>query len=178
MGVQVRHKEIIRRGRVFNVTLENVRLPNGACIDMEIIRHPGAAAIAALTGNQDILMLKQYRHAIGSYWWEIPAGTFDPAEAPLSCAKRELAEETGYTAGSWEALGAVTPVPGYSDERIHLFLARDLTLADQHLDFDEIIEVHPLPLEQVIAMIVDGRIEDAKSIAAVFKVMHKLDLRL
>jgi len=174
MGVRVNRKEIIRHGRVFDVTLENVNLPNGACIDMEIIRHPGAAAIIALTDNQEILMLKQYRHAIGTYWWEIPAGTFDGREEPLACAQRELTEETGYAARSWQTLGAVTPVPGYSDERIHLFLARDLTPANQHLDFDEIIEVHALPLDQVIAMIVDGRIDDAKSITAVFRVLHKL----
>jgi len=174
MGVRVNRQEIIRHGRVFDVTLENVSLPNGACIDMEIIRHPGAAAIVALTDNHEILMLKQYRHAIGTYWWEIPAGTFDGREAPLTCAQRELTEETGYAARNWEALGAVTPLPGYSDEKIHLFLARDLTPADQHLDFDEIIEVHPLPLDQVVAMIIDGRIDDAKSITAVFRVLHKL----
>jgi ADP-ribose pyrophosphatase len=176
MGVRIQHKEIIRHGRVFDVTLENVSLPNGASIDMEIIRHPGAAAIVPLTGNQQILMLKQYRHAIGSYWWEIPAGTFNGKEEPLACAQRELTEETGFAARIWDPLGAVTPVPGYSDERIHLFLARDLIPAVQHLDFDEIIEVHPLPLDQVVSMILDGRIEDAKTIAAVFRVLFKLEL--
>jgi ADP-ribose pyrophosphatase len=174
MDVRIQRKEIIRHGRVFDVTLENVSLPNGVCVDMEIIRHPGAAAIVPLTDNQEILMLKQYRHAIGSYWWEIPAGTFDGKEEPLACAQRELIEETGYKARIWEPLGAVTPVPGYSDERIHLFMARDLIPTAQHLDFDEIIEVHPLPLDQVVAMIVDGRIEDAKSISAVFRVLFKL----
>jgi ADP-ribose pyrophosphatase len=174
MGVRIQRKEIIRHGRVFDVTLENVSLPNGSAIDMEIIRHPGAAAIVPLTGNHEILMLRQYRHAIGTYWWEIPAGTFDGKEEPLACAQRELTEETGYSARIWEPLGAVTPVPGYSDERIHLFLASDLIPAAQNLDSDEIIEVHPLALNQVVAMIVDGRIEDAKSIAAVFKALFKL----
>ena len=110
---------------------------------------------------------------MGTYWWEIPAGTFDGKEDPLVCAKRELAEETGYTAKSWEPLGAVTPVPGYSDERIHLFLAKGLTRSAPDLDFDEIIEVHPLPFDQVAEMIIQGRIEDAKTIAAVFRLMHK-----
>ena len=166
-------KEIIRHGRVFDITLEDVSLPNGARIDMEIIRHPGAAAIAAMTDNQEILMLRQYRHAVGAYWWEIPAGTFDGPEDPLVCAQRELAEETGYTAAVWDSLGAVTPVPGYSDERIHLFMARELILSAPRPDFDEIIEVHSLPLNRVVKMIVEGRIEDAKTIAAVFKVLHK-----
>jgi ADP-ribose pyrophosphatase len=174
MTVRVQRKEIIYHGRVFDLTLENVSLPNGVSVEMEIIRHPGAAAIVPLTSNQEILMLKQYRHAIGTYWWEIPAGTFDGKEEPLACAQRELAEETGYTARIWEPLGKLTPVPGYSDERIHLFMARDLIPTAQHLDFDEIIEVRALPLDQVVAMIVDGRIEDAKSIAAVFRVLFKL----
>lgn len=177
MSVTVHRKELIRHGRVFDITLENVRLPNGACIDMEIIRHPGAAAIAALTADQEILMLKQYRHAVGQFWWEIPAGTFEAQEAPLACAKRELTEETGYRAQTWEPLGAVTPVPGYSDERIHLFLARDLSSSSQHLDFDEVIEVHPLPLDHVVQMIVDGEIEDAKTVTAIFRTLHKLKIK-
>ena len=174
MESRIHHKEIIRHGRVFDITLENVSLPNGARIDMEVIRHPGAAAIAALTDQREILMLRQYRHAVGTYWWEIPAGTFNGREDPLACAQRELAEETGYSARRWEPLGAVTPVPGYSDERIHIFLAKELDRSAPHLDFDEIIEVHPLPLDQVVKMIVEGGIEDAKTITAVFRVLHKL----
>jgi ADP-ribose pyrophosphatase len=174
MESRIHHKEIIRHGRVFDITLENVSLPNGARIDMEIIRHPGAAAIAAMSDQREILMLRQYRHAVGAYWWEIPAGTFNGQEDPLACAQRELAEETGYSARLWESLGAVAPVPGYSDERIHIFLAKELDRSAPQLDFDEIIEVHPLPLDQVVKMIIEGRIEDAKTITAVFRLLYKL----
>lgn len=169
MCVQVKQRRIIRHGRVFDVMVENVSLPNGVNIDMEIIRHPGASAIIALTEKKEVIMLKQFRYATGGNLWEIPAGTFDGKEDPLVCAQRELTEETGYDAGTWESLGAVTPVPGYSDERIHLFLAGDLRPAVQKLDHDEIIEVHLLPFRQVVSMVLDGEIEDAKTIAAVFR---------
>jgi len=173
MHPKVHRREVLRIGRVFDITVENVTFSNGVNIDMEIIRHPGASAILAFSTNDEVLMLKQYRHAAGGAIWEIPAGTFDGREAPLACARRELREETGYEAETWEPLGAVTPVPGYSDERIHLFLARDLIPAAQDLDPDEIIEVQPLPLQQVVSMILDGEIEDGKTIAAVFRVLHQ-----
>ncbi len=164
-------RKIIRKGRVFDLTVESITLPNGFHIDLEIIRHPGASAIVPLGADNEVFMLKQYRHAVGGALWEIPAGTLDAGEAPLDCAKRELTEETGLLAESWEALGAVTPVPGYSDERIHLFLARDLTPATQSLDPDEVLEVHSLPLEKVVAMIHAGEIEDAKTIVAIFRAL-------
>ena len=176
MDAKINSKELIQRGRVFDVTLENVCLPNGACIDMTIVRHPGAAAIVPLTGSNEILMLKQYRHAVGRYWWEIPAGTLNKQEEPFACAQRELAEETGFTARLWDPLGAISPVPGYSDERIHIFLARELSKTRQNLDFDEIIEVHPLPVQDIVSMIMSGEIEDAKSIAAIFRTLHKLGI--
>lgn len=173
-GIQIHRREILRKGRVFDVTLENVTLPNGTNIDMEIIRHPGASAIVPLTDDNNVLMLKQYRHAAGRVLWEIPAGTFDSGETPLACAIRELVEETGFQADTWDTLGSVTPVPGYSDERINLYLARDLTQSSQQLDPDEIIQVQALPLSQVAVMITSGEIEDAKTIAAIFRTLHKL----
>lgn len=173
-GIQVHRRNQIRSGRVFDITLENVTFPNGANRDMEIIRHPGASAVVPLTDDNNVLMLKQYRHAVGRVMWEIPAGTFEKNENPLSCASRELKEETGFEAQAWESLGAVTPVPGYSDERIHLFLAQELAPSVQQLDADEFIEVQPLPLSQVAVMITSGEIEDAKTIAAIFRTLHHL----
>ena len=167
-------RKTLRKGRVFDLTIESVTLPNGVHIDLEIIRHPGASAIVPLGEDDEVFMLKQYRHAVGGALWEIPAGTRDAGEAPLECAKRELTEETGLMAESWEPMGAVTPVPGYSDERIHLFLARHLTPCRQSLDPDEVIEVHSIPLQEVVAMIHAGEIEDAKTIVAIFHALHRL----
>jgi ADP-ribose pyrophosphatase len=172
MTAQVHHRTLLHKGRVFDVTTENISLSNGTTVDMDIIRHPGAAAIVAVTDNRQVLMLRQYRHAIGKTMWEIPAGTREADEDPLVCAKRELTEETGYDARQWDQLGAITPVPGYSDERIFLYLARDLTVSTQNLDADEIIQVQKVPFEEVIDLITKGQIEDAKTIAAIFLAMQ------
>ena len=172
MTAQVHHRALLHKGRVFDVTTENISLSNGTTVDMDIIRHPGAAAIVAVTDNRQVLMLRQYRHAIGKTMWEIPAGTREADEDPLVCAKRELTEETGYNARQWDQLGAITPVPGYSDERIFLYLARDLTVSTQNLDADEIIQVQKVPFEEVIDLITKGQIEDAKTIAAIFLAMQ------
>ena len=174
MKATVNHRETIRRGRVFDFTLENVTLTNGANLDMEIIRHPGAAAIMPLTDDRHVIMLRQYRHATGQSIWEIPAGTFEKKGHSLACARRELAEETGYSAQQWDDLGSIIPVPGYSDEKIDLYLARRLSPAAQNLDPDEEIEVHALPLDQVVSMIECGDIIDAKTIASVFRTIQKL----
>jgi ADP-ribose pyrophosphatase len=173
--VKVNQRTLVRAGRVFDITVENVTFTGGLTLDLEIIRHPGASAVVALTKEFQVLMLRQYRHAVGHYIWEIPAGTFSGREDPLACARRELTEETGYRAGSWEPLGAVTPLAGYSDERIHLYLARELAPAEQNLDPDEILEVHSVPLDEVSRMVADGRIEDAKTIAALFRTLDRIN---
>jgi ADP-ribose pyrophosphatase len=172
MTAQVLGRTLLHKGRVFDVTTENISLSNGITVDMDIIRHPGAAAIVAVTDSRQVLMLRQYRHAIGKIMWEIPAGTREADEDPLVCAKREFTEETGYAARQWDQLGAITPVPGYSDERIFLFLARDLTISTQNLDTDEIIQVRKVPFKKVIDLITKGQIEDAKTIAAIFLAMQ------
>jgi ADP-ribose pyrophosphatase len=106
---------------------ENVTLDNGVSTDLDYIEHPGAAAIVPLIAPGEVLLIHQYRHALKQYIWEIPAGTLEPGEPAMDCARRELIEETGYAAGVWQRFGEITPVPGYSDERIHLFLASELT---------------------------------------------------
>ncbi len=150
---------------MFDFFTENITLPNGVTMDMEIIRHPGAAAIVPVMDDHTVLLLKQYRHAVGGFIWEIPAGTLEPGEDARRCAERELTEETGYTARHFERLAQITPLPAYSDERIHLFLATGLTKATQNLDADELLTVHHLDLSQAIQMIAKGEIQDAKTIA-------------
>lgn len=168
MSVKVNTSRLLHSGRVFNMFQDNVTLENNTSISLEVIRHPGAAAIVALTSKKEILLLKQYRYAVGGYIWEIPAGTFSGKEPPLACARRELQEETGYSADTWKKLGEITPVPGYSDERIHLFLAQDLEEKVQNLDQDEVLVVHRLTYETVLSMIENGEIQDAKTLAALF----------
>jgi ADP-ribose pyrophosphatase len=173
--IKVNQRRLIHTGRVFDFTVENVTFSDDLTLDLEVIRHPGASAVVALTDDRHVLMLRQYRHAVGGYIWEIPAGTFNGREEPLACARRELIEETGYQADSWEPMGAVTPLAGYSDERIYLYLARDLAPAEQNLDPDEILEVHRVPIGRVSRMIADGKIEDAKTIAALFRTLDRIN---
>ena len=165
MTAKVNDRQIIHRGRVYNLIRENVTLDNGVTTDMEFIEHPGATAIIPMFNDSRVLLLKQYRHSLGEYIWEIPAGTLNPAEELIDCAKRELIEETGYSAEQWQKLGEITPLPGYSDERIHIYLATDLQPAEQDLDKDEIIDVHKVKISEAVEMIKNGDIQDAKSIA-------------
>ena len=168
MSVKVQARQTIHSGRVFTMVKEMVSLANGAVAELEIIEHPGAAAIVPFIDKDHILMLRQYRHAVKTNLWEIPAGTLDPQEAELTCAQRELVEETGFRAAVWQRLGEIVPVPGYSNERIHMYLARDLTKEEQNLDEDEIIEVHRFAFHEAIAMIRRGEIQDAKTISGLF----------
>jgi len=156
--------DLLRKGRVFDFYAENITLPNKVTLDMEIIRHPGAAAIVPVMTDGTVLLLKQYRHAVDGYIWEIPAGTLNPGEEALTCARRELTEETGYTARHFEKLAEITPLPAYSDERIHIYLATDLHPASQNLDADELLSVHPVELPRCLNMIAAGEIQDAKTI--------------
>ena len=168
MSAAINSRTIVHRGRVFNLIRENVTLDNGVTAEMEFVEHPGATAIIAMLNESRILLLKQYRHALKEYIWEIPAGTLDPTEEVINCARRELIEETGYSADQWQKLAEITPVPGYSNEWIHIYLATDLKPAAQDLDQDEIINVHEVEFSEAIEMIKMGEIQDAKSISGLF----------
>ena len=147
---------------------ENITLKNGTTTDVEFIEHPGAAAIVPLLNENRVVMLKQYRHALKEVIWEIPAGTLDPNEEVLSCAKRELVEETGYSAKQWHRLGEITPVPGYSNERIQIFLAKELQPDEQNLDADEVIKVQKVEFHTALEMVESGDIQYAKSISGLW----------
>ncbi len=155
----------IYKGRVVDLRLEAVALPNGTSIDLEVIRHPGAAAVVPLHEDGCVTLVRQFRHAAGGFLWEIPAGKIDTGEELLACAARELREETGLLAASWLRIGSVLTAPGFCDERIHLFLARQLTRTSQDLGEDEILSVHDVPFERALEMIRNGDIDDAKTIA-------------
>ena len=174
MAVKVNKKELLYAGRVFKLMRENITLENGVTTSLDIVRHPGASAMVPIYDTNTVLLIKQYRHAVGGFIWEVPAGTFNDSEAPLECAKRELVEETGFSAETWEKLGEITPVPGYSDERIHIFLASDLGPARQNLDSDEVLSVHKIKLNDVIDMVNKGEIQDSKTISSLFMAINWL----
>jgi ADP-ribose pyrophosphatase len=144
--------------------LEEVTLPNGVTVTLELIRHPGAAAVVAVDADNRVTLIHQYRHAAGGFLWEIPAGTLELGEEPAVCAARELREEAGLIAAELTSLGSILTVPGFCDERIHLFLARHLTTAPQQLDHDEVLTVTQVALSRALAMIASGEIQDAKTI--------------
>jgi ADP-ribose pyrophosphatase len=154
----------IYQGRVVNLNLETVRLPNGATVELEIIHHPGAAAIVPMKDEETVLLIRQYRHAVGGYILEIPAGTLRPGEDPGACAARELEEEIGFRPSALEPLAAFFTTPGFTDEVIHIYKATGLTPGKQNLDHDEVLEVVELPLREAIGRIGDGTIRDGKTI--------------
>lgn len=163
-------RQPILRGRVFDLGVERVVLPNGIETKLEILRHPGAAAVVPLTDDGKVLLLRQYRYAADEELWEIPAGTLEQGEAPDRCALRELEEEAGVAASELVDLGEVVPVPGYSTERIWLFAARGLRPCEQRLERDELVtEVRATPAEEVLRWLVDGSIIDAKTSVALFR---------
>ena len=155
----------IYKGRIVDLRLETVTLPNRVTVTLEMIRHPGAAAIVPVHEDGSVTLVHQYRHAADGYIWEIPAGKLDADEDPVWCAARELQEEVGLKAGELVRLGMILTAPGFCDERIHLFLARQLTATAQQLDEDEVLSVSRIPLPQALDMIRSGAIQDAKTIA-------------
>ncbi len=167
----------IYKGKVFSFFSDNVTLSNGLTTNIDVIRHPGASAIVPLLDGNEIILVKQYRYAVGGFIWEIPAGVLASGEVPIECAKRELIEETGYRANKMQKLTEIVPVPGYSDERIHIFLATELVEAKQNLDKDEILKVHKLKLDDVMEMITSGEIRDSKTISGLCLASRFLDRR-
>lgn len=157
----------IYKGRIVDLRVERVTLPNGTAVDLELMHHAGASAVVAVDDQERVVLLRQYRYAAGGYIWELPAGILDsPGEAPEGCAARELREEAGLDARELRHLGTIFTTPGFCDERIHLFLARGLVDAGHGHEPDEVIaEIARRPLAEALAMIRRGEIVDAKTIA-------------
>jgi ADP-ribose pyrophosphatase len=160
------HRRSVLKLGVVDIGVESATLPNGVILDLAVIRHPGASAIVAIDANGAIPLLTQYRHAVGGWLKEIPAGCINAGETARVCAERELREEAGLVARQWDQLGTIVTIPSFCDERITLFLARDLAGAERALDLDEVINVERVPLDEAMMMIRRGEIFDAKTIAA------------
>lgn len=167
----------IYQGRVLNLSLETVTLPNGETVELEIIHHPGAAAVVPMKDAKTVLLVRQYRHAAGGYMLEIPAGKLDHGENPRDCAARELEEEIGFRASSLEPVISFFTTPGFTDEVIHVFLATGLMPGRQNLGRDEVLHVIELPLERAIEQIDEGVIRDGKTIAGLQAVYLRLRRR-
>jgi ADP-ribose pyrophosphatase len=156
----------IFKGRIVDLGIETVQLPNGRTVELEVMRHPGAAAILPLHEDGSVTLVFQFRHAGGGMHYEVPAGILEDMEIPDLAARRELAEETGLKAGKLKRLGVIHTTPGFTDERIYLFLATELTEGPASPEWDEYLKPVRMPLEQALGMIDEGDITDAKTICA------------
>ena len=157
-------EECAWHGRIIDVNRLEVELPNGRRASRDIVRHPGAAAIVALTDSGKIALVRQYRTALDRVTVEIPAGKLDAGEDPLECAKRELREETGFVAGRVRYLTTIASSAGFADELIHIYMATHLELDEACPDEDEFLNVDLVPLSELIDAVLDGKIEDAKTV--------------
>lgn len=157
-------KKNIYKGRIIDLSVETVTLPNGATAELELITHPGASAVVPLKDQETVVMIRQYRHAVGGYIYEIPAGKLHPGEDPKDCALREVEEEIGYKVGTLEPLLSFFTTPGFTDEIIHIFLGKDLMPGTQDLGEDEVLEIIEMPLAKTIDLIKEGSIKDGKTI--------------
>ncbi len=160
------------RGRVITVSVETVVLPNGHRADLEIVRHPGGAAVVALDERQRVCVLRQFRHAAQGWLWELPAGKLEPPEAPLVTAQRELVEEAGVSASEWQPLGHYFSSPGVFTEVIHLFLARGLAPARAAPEASEVFEVHWLDLAEAVRRAAVGELDDGKTALGLLRAWH------
>lgn len=161
------------RGRIVSLTIDEVTLPNGHRAGLEIVHHPGGAAVVALDDRQQVCLLYQYRHAVGTWVWELPAGKLEPDEPPLTTAHRELLEEAGTRATQWDSLGTCVPSPGVLTEVVHLFLARNLEQSGAAPEAAEVFEVKWVPLEEAYGWAMDGKISDAKTVIGLCRALYR-----
>ncbi|HHW45571.1 MAG TPA: NUDIX hydrolase [Clostridiales bacterium] len=163
------NQEYIYKGRIINLRVDDALLPNGKPALREVVEHPGGVCVAALTKDNELLMVNQFRYPYMEEVLELPAGKLNPGEDPLECGRRELEEETGAVADEYVSLGQLYPSPGYCDEIIYMYAAKGLQLGDSRPDEDEFLNLKKVPLKTAVDMIMKGEIKDAKTQAAVLK---------
>ncbi len=157
-------------GRLISVQVDEVELADGSRTTREVVSHPGAVAVVPMLDEKRVVMIRQYRHAAGRVVWELPAGTLGEGESAEECARRELVEEVGYEAGELRRLFSTYLSPGYSSELIHLFVARGLRATSPRRERDERIEAAPLAVEEAVAMIERGEVQNAAAICGLLAV--------
>lgn len=166
------------QGRVISVTVDDVILPNGRQAALEVVHHPGGAAIVALNDLKQVCLLRQYRYVAGGWIWELPAGKLEPQEPPEATARRELTEEAGVMATEWVSLGSLLSSPGVFSEVIHLYLAQGLSAARSALEDSEVLEVHWVSFRQACDMALSGELRDAKTSIGVLRAAQRLGMVL
>jgi len=164
------------RGRIIDVSSERLKYANGREHEIDLVRHPGAAAVVAVDDAGRVCLVRQYRHGIADFLWEIPAGKLDQGEDPAVCAVRELAEETGAAARVWAPLGLYIPAPAIFTEVIHLYLARELKMGTPAPDIDEELELMWMPLGEAIERVLRGEWSDGKTALALVRAEYRLQL--
>jgi ADP-ribose pyrophosphatase len=158
----------VRTGKVISLDIDTVRFPDGSTGELEMIRHPGASAVIPFLSDPSgddpqVLLIKQYRYAADGYLYEIPAGRLNPGEDPRDCAARELKEETGCTADQLDFLTTMFTTPGFTDEKIHLYMATGLVIGETKHEADEFLDLHPMPLSEALEMVKSREIQDGKT---------------
>ncbi|MDK2799634.1 MAG: ADP-ribose pyrophosphatase [Clostridiales bacterium] len=166
--------EKIFSGKILNLRVDTVKLPNGNTSKREVVEHLGAVGVIPITEDRKVIMVRQFRKPVEEICLEIPAGKLNAGEDPYLCGVRELEEETGYKASKMQSLGSFYTTPGFSNEILHLYMATGLSKGEVKLDEDEFVEMQTIPLEQLFEMVMKGEIKDAKSIIAILKAYQLL----
>lgn len=173
MSEKVLESQQIFKGRILTIKVDQVLLQNGCKSTREVVFHPGAVAVLPILADRSIVLVKQFRYPVGTELLEVPAGKLDENESPEECALRELEEETGYKAQKIEYIGYIFTTPGFSNEKIYLYVAENLIKTEQNLDQDELLKVEILQPQDVLNKCLNGEIVDAKTLSLVFLAREK-----